>query len=122
VDGNVLPSSFAEERLTDPRIRTMLSKIKVVADPDIDALFPSVKRAIVSITTADGQVHSAQVDNAKGSPEAPMSDAEVIAKFRANSASVLSVVKQEETINETMQLGKTKKEAAEYMQQLVVRR
>jgi 2-methylcitrate dehydratase len=120
VDGNVLPSSFAEERLTDPRIRAMLNKIKVVADPDIDAMFPGVKRAIVSITTADGHVHSAQVDNAKGSPEMPMSDAEVIAKFRGNAATVLSATQQEEIINETMQLGKSEGNAAGFMQRLIV--
>jgi 2-methylcitrate dehydratase len=122
VDGNVLPSSFAEERLTDPRIRTMLSKIKVVADPEIDAMFPGVKRAIVSITTCDGKVHSAQVDNAKGSPEAPMSDAEVIAKFTSNSADVLSAAQQQNIIAETMQLGQINANAAAYMQHLVVRR
>lgn len=121
VDGQVLPSSFDEERLADPRIRAMLDKIKVVSDPEIDALFPGVKRARVSITTSKGEVHTTEVDHAKGSPENPMSDADIIAKFSANAAAVLSRAQQDEIINETMALGQADGKASAYMQSLVVR-
>jgi len=104
VDGNVLPSSFAEEKLRDPRIWDTLPKIKVVADPEIDALFPGVKRAIVRITTTDGAVHEEQVDHAKGSPENPMTDEDVIAKFRANAAAVLTPERQTQVIEATWDL------------------
>ena len=93
-DGNVLPASFTEEKLWDPRIRTLLAKIKVVADPEIDALFPGVKRARVRITTTSGEQHSAQVDHAKGSPQNPLSDEDIIAKFRANASGVISTNRQ----------------------------
>ncbi len=73
-------------------------KIKVVADPDIDALFPAIKRARVSITTRAGITHTAQVDYAKGSPQNPMSDQEIIAKFRANAEGVVSKERQDEII------------------------
>jgi 2-methylcitrate dehydratase len=98
VDGAVLPSSFSEKKLQDPAIRAMLKKIKVVADPEIDALFPAVKRAVVSITTSDGAIHSEQVDHAKGSPENPMSDEEVQAKFIANCSGVVADEQQQEII------------------------
>jgi len=68
-DGNVLPDSFSDEKLKDPRIWDLLEKIKVVADPEIDAMFPGVKRARVSITSNTGETHTAQVDHAKGSPK-----------------------------------------------------
>jgi 2-methylcitrate dehydratase len=48
VDGNVLPISFEEKKLRDPRVWATLPKIKVVADPEIDSLFPAVKRAMRS--------------------------------------------------------------------------
>ena len=48
-DGNVLPRSFSEEKLKDPVIWDLLGKIKVIADPEIDALFPGVKRARVQL-------------------------------------------------------------------------
>ncbi len=118
VDGNVLPSSFEEEKLRDPRIWDTLPKIKVVADPEIDALFPAVKRAIVRITTTDGAVYEEQVDHAKGSPENPMDDDEVIAKFRANAAAVLTSERQDQVIEATWGLEEFA-DIGEYMQLLV---
>ncbi len=100
-DGNVLPDSFSDEKLGDPRIWDLLSKIKVVADPEIDALFPRVKRARVSVTTLDGSTYTAQVDHAKGSPENPLSDEEIIAKFRANAEGVISPQRQNKIIRDT---------------------
>lgn len=100
-DGNVLPDSFSDEKLKDPRIWDLLSKIKVIADPEIDGLFPGIKRARVSITTTAGDKHTAQVDYAKGSPQNPMSDEEIVAKFRANAEGVVSEARQDEIIQAT---------------------
>jgi len=100
-DGNVLPSSFSDEKLKDPRIWDLLGKIKVVANPEIDAMFPGVKRARVTITNNEGQSFTAQVDNAKGSPLNPMSDEEIISKFRANAGAVLSKEQQDKVIDFT---------------------
>jgi len=100
-DGNVLPDSFSDAKLVDPRIWDLLGKIKVIADPEIDGLFPRVKRARVSITTLAGSTHTAQVDHAKGSPQNPMSDDEIIAKFRANAEDVIRLQRQDEIIAAT---------------------
>jgi 2-methylcitrate dehydratase len=89
VRGNVLPEAFSDEVLWDPNIRSMLKKIQVTADPEIDRLFPGVKRARVSVETRDGQTFTNQTDYAKGSPENPMPDEEVIDKFTANSVASL---------------------------------
>jgi len=118
VDGNVLPSSFEEEKLRDPRIWTTLPRIKVVADPEIDALFPAVKRAIVRITTTGGAVYEEQVDHAKGSPQNPTSDNDIVAKFRANAAAVLTPEKQGQVIEATWALEDFA-DIGEYMRLLV---
>ena len=113
-DGNVLPSSFSDEKLKDPRIWDLLGKIKVVADPEIDAMFPGVKRARVTITTNQGDAHTAQVDNAKGSPLNPMSDEEIISKFRANAGVILSKEQQDKVIDLTWRFDELE-EISEYM-------
>jgi 2-methylcitrate dehydratase len=100
-DGNVLPDSFSEEKLRDPRIWDLLGKIKVVADPEIDALFPGVKRARVAITDTSDQTYKAEVDHAKGSPKNPMSDEEIVAKFQANAEQVISLGGQEKIVDRT---------------------
>jgi 2-methylcitrate dehydratase len=89
LDGHVLPESFDDEKLHDPIIRALLPKIKVVADEEIDSLFPRVKRARVTITLEDGRCLTHQTDVAKGDPADPLSDGEVDAKFRANGRTLL---------------------------------
>ena len=88
--GNVLPSDFTDEAIKDPFVWETLPKIKVVADPEIDGMFPGVKRAIVTITTQDGQSFSVTEDHAKGRAERPLSDEELIDKFRANASHAMS--------------------------------
>jgi len=117
-DGNVLPDSFSDEKLKDPRIWELLSKIKVVADPEIDALFPKVKRARVSITTLGGKTHTAQVDHAKGSPQNPMSDDEIVAKFRANAEGMVDTARQDEIITATWKFDQVR-DVSEYMKLLI---
>jgi 2-methylcitrate dehydratase len=116
-DGNVLPSSFNDDKLKDPRIWDLLGKIKVVADPEIDAMFPGVKRARVTITDLKGASHTAQVDHAKGSPKNPMSDDEVVSKFRANAAAVLDKAAQDKVIDLTWRFDELK-DVAGYMELL----
>lgn len=117
-DGNVLPDSFSDEKLKDPRIWDLLGKIKVVADPEIDDMFPGVKRARVSITTNAGETHTAQVDHAKGSPNNPMSDEEIVSKFRANAEGVLDKARQDEVIDATWRFDELEN-IEEYMRLLV---
>jgi 2-methylcitrate dehydratase len=117
-DGNVLPKSFDQEKLKDPVIWDLLDKIKVVADPEIDALFPGVKRARVRITTTSGERHTAQTDVAKGAPEDPLTDEEIVAKFRANAADVLNPVQQDRAIEATWQFENTSN-MGDYMQLFV---
>ena len=100
-DGAVLPSSFSDEKLQDPVIWDLLGKINVIADPEIDALFPRVKRARVSITTTTGEKYTAQVDHAKGSPENPLTDEELVAKFCANASGVLTPEQMDKAIEAT---------------------
>jgi 2-methylcitrate dehydratase len=101
VDGNVLPEAFTMASIKDPRKWEILPKIKVVADPEIDALFPKVKRARVTITTKDGRTKTVQTDFAKGSPENPLSDDEIIAKFKANASGVISEKRMDEVLGKS---------------------
>jgi len=102
--GNVLPSDFEDEALKDPAVWDLLPKIKVIADPEIDELFPEVKRAIVTIETEDGGSFTRQEDYAKGSPERPLSDAELIDKFRANARGAVTEERAEEIVDGTLDL------------------
>ncbi len=116
--GHVLPSDFEEAALKDPLVWELLPKIKVLADPEIDRLFPKVKRAIVTITTKGGATHTKQEDFAKGQPERPLSDEELVAKFRSNAEAVMSRRRQERVVERTLALEKVDR-VSDYMRLLV---
>lgn len=101
--GNVLPSDFEEEALHDPLVRELIRKIKVVSNPEIDALFPRVKRAVCTIMTEDRK-YRRQEDFAKGSAGYPMTDAELVSKFKANSSRQLSENRMKEVVDATFSI------------------
>ena len=115
--GNVLPSDFKEDALRDPFVWALLDKIKVVANPEIDALFPKVKRAIVTIKTSKGVIKK-QEDFAKGQPERPLSEEELISKFKANSEKKISSSRMENIIKTTQELENIN-EIGKYMELLI---
>jgi len=90
VDRQVTPAQFTMERIMDPEVRAQLRKIEVIADPEIEKVFPELQRAVVHIVTVDGQSFTKQLDFPKGDPRNPLTDAEIEEKFSALAAGVLS--------------------------------
>jgi 2-methylcitrate dehydratase len=90
VDRQVTPAQFTMEKIMDPAIRAQLKKIEVVADPEIEKVFPALQRVIVNITTKDGRTFTQQLDYPKGDPRNPLADAEIEEKFAALAEGVLS--------------------------------
>jgi 2-methylcitrate dehydratase len=81
VDGMVTPSQFKDEKLKDSKIWELLPKIKVMAEPEFEKLFPRLKATEVVITTGMGKKHQLRVDYPKGDYRDPMSEGELFAKF-----------------------------------------
>jgi 2-methylcitrate dehydratase len=86
----VTPVQFTIKKIMDPTIRAQLKKVEVVADPEIEKVFPALQRVIVNITTSDGSSYSKQLDYPKGDPRNPLSDVEIEEKFSALAEGVLS--------------------------------
>src|SRR5271169_4512446 len=98
VDRQVTPAQFTMEKIMDEKIRAQLQKVEVVADPEIEKVFPALQRVIVNLTTTDGRIFTKQLDFPKGDPRNPLSDAEVEEKFRALAEGVLSAKAQDKLI------------------------
>ncbi len=94
VDRQVTPAQFEMKKIMDPAIRAQLKKVEVVADPEIEKVFPALQRVIVNITMTDGRTVTKQLDYPKGDPRNPLSDAEIEEKFAALAESVLSPAAQ----------------------------
>jgi 2-methylcitrate dehydratase len=90
VDRQVTPAQFTMEKIRDPKIREQLNKVEVVADPEIEGVFPALQRVIVQIQTRDGRSLQKQLDFPKGDPRNPLTDQEIEEKFVALAEGVLS--------------------------------
>jgi 2-methylcitrate dehydratase len=90
VDRQVTPSQFTMEKIMDHKIREQLNKVEVVADPEIEKVFPALQRVIVHIDTTDGRSLSKQLDYPKGDPRNPLTDLEIEEKFAALADGMLS--------------------------------
>ncbi|HUK86858.1 MAG TPA: MmgE/PrpD family protein [Terriglobales bacterium] len=98
VDRQVTPLQFTPEKIMDPAIRAQLKKVKVVADPEIEKVFPALQRVVVTVRVTDGREFTKQLDYPKGDPRNPLSDKEVEEKFAALAEGVLSPARQRQVI------------------------
>ena len=102
----VTPAQFTIEKIMDPVVRAQLKKVEVVADPEIEKVFPALQRVVVNITTSDGRTFSKQLDYPKGDPRNPLSDAEIEEKFTALADGVLTTAAQKKLIDAIWNLEK----------------
>jgi len=90
VERQVTPVQFTMEKIMDAKIRAQLKKVEVVADPEIEKVFPALQRVVVNISATDRRTFSKQLDFPKGDPRNPLTDQEVEEKFAALAEGVLS--------------------------------
>ena len=106
VDRQVTPLQFTPEKIMDADIRAQLRKVEVVADPEIEKVFPALQRVNVTIRTTGGQEFSRQLDFPKGDPRNPLSDREIEEKFAALAEGVLSKTAQQKVKDAVWKLEK----------------
>jgi 2-methylcitrate dehydratase len=94
VERNVTPAAFEMDKIMDATIRAQLKKVEVVADPEIEKVFPALQRVRVVLRTTDGREFTKQLDYPKGDPRNQLTDAEVEAKFESLADGVLSKAAQ----------------------------
>jgi 2-methylcitrate dehydratase PrpD len=71
---------FADAVRRDPGFSTIARKLTVTAPPDVDRLYPQLRPARVTVTTARGSF-TRQADEALGSRLVPLDDSALAAKF-----------------------------------------
>ena len=80
---------FTDEMRRQPAFEEIARKLRVVATPEVDRLYPQLRPARVRVTTARG-VFTRAADEALGSRLVPLDDAGLMAKFLALAGPVLS--------------------------------
>jgi 2-methylcitrate dehydratase len=81
LDGKLTTEQFTEERINAPDIKDMIHRVKVVAEPRYEAMFPEKKPAGAVIKTKSGESFEAEVDYPRGDYREPLTDEELLVKF-----------------------------------------
>jgi len=72
---------FSDKRKSDKEVARLSSQVTVVKDDELDKGFPNLYETIIEVKTTTGKAFSGRNGIARGYPEAPLSSAEVRAKF-----------------------------------------
>ncbi len=88
VKGRAGLAEFTDEAVRDPEVRALAARVAYEIDASID--YPRRFTGDVEIVLADGRVLRERQDRPRGGPDAPLTRAELEAKFRANAARALS--------------------------------
>lgn len=81
---------FSDSNVANPTVRRLAAKVRCVADPACDALFPNQFPAVLRVTTDDGRVYEERIMANRGGPANPLSDSELLVKFYANTDECLT--------------------------------
>lgn len=79
--GNASVFQYTDANVADPRMRALISHIRVEVDAELDLGYPDKRASSVSIGMRDGSRHEGYISNARGEPETPLSQDEIEAKF-----------------------------------------
>ncbi|WNK00610.1 MmgE/PrpD family protein [Thalassospiraceae bacterium LMO-JJ14] len=84
LNGRAFVGQFTEDAIRNPDTLAFIDKISAGIDPEIEGKGPAFRHmARVTVKTVDGRSFEEVVTHRKGSPENPLSGAEVEAKFEA---------------------------------------
>ena len=95
--GSVRLAAFSPERLQDETTRSLMQRISLSIDPQLDAAFPRQRAARVAIR-ARGRREEHLQPTRIGDPDAPLSDAQLEAKYLELSVPVIGEARAHEVL------------------------
>jgi 2-methylcitrate dehydratase PrpD len=108
--GRLGRDAYAPESLVDPEILRLAACVHCQADPSWPG--PERFKGAVRITLADGRVLKTVEEYNRGSPENPMTEAEILAKFEDNATAVLPATRARELAAAVLRLDEIEDVAA----------
>lgn len=84
LDREITNKSYTAEAIHDPKLRTLLTKVKVEEGAELTKMYPQKIPNRISVTLEDGKVLTEQVEELPGFGGKPITRVDVEAKFRRN--------------------------------------
>jgi 2-methylcitrate dehydratase len=99
LDGKIQNSTYSPRNLANPAIINLMKKITVREDKELTGSYPSeiANRVIIELT--DGRTITKQVNIPKGHPKNPMTQDEVVSKFKLLTKKFLKESQMEKIID-----------------------
>jgi 2-methylcitrate dehydratase len=101
LDGKLELATFTDEKVNQPQVQEAFSKVEVICDETIPEPGPYCP---VTVELKNGTRHSFTARVAKGHPENPMTESEVLDKFRGNAKLAISEQRTEQVIGAIQRL------------------
>jgi 2-methylcitrate dehydratase len=98
-DGTVGLKQFSEERIKDPILQKIMSKIKVKRNPEHNKQYPEAFPCFIEIKTKSGETFTKTVTYPKGHPKNPLTDSELEEKFNTLNSDLIKDVSVNEIID-----------------------
>jgi 2-methylcitrate dehydratase PrpD len=106
--GTLSIEAYKTKFLSSTKLRQIIDKIRVVADPTLELLFPEKWPSIVTVTTMTGEKLKKRIDYPKGDPENFLSWEELSEKFSQLTHSLLSKKRKSSIIQQIKNLERIK--------------
>ena len=107
-DGEFNDHTFSSERLHDPAMLALMAKVKVAEEPRHTARYPEAAPGCVRVRMKGGATVEKEVIYPKGHAKAPMSEAEVIAKFNTMTSGRLNAGRRSQVIDCILRLDEAR--------------
>ncbi len=101
MDRQIGPDQFTPEKYDDPKVRELIDKVVLKGDPNLDKVRPA---GISEILTRQGEKYSAQVDYPRGHARNPMTDEEIVEKFKSMTRKYMSDERMKQLIDAVFEL------------------
>jgi 2-methylcitrate dehydratase len=99
IDGAYTDAIFSAERLRDQRTLDLMKKIEITEDLEFNKRYPDSLPCRMAITLKNGERKSAELSNPIGHHDRPMSDAQIIQKFRGLAGRKLAPARLEPVLD-----------------------
>jgi 2-methylcitrate dehydratase PrpD len=119
VFGDIGPLEVSAPRLADPRVERLQRAMTLTEDNAFSHLFPAERWARVRVTLADGRTLASAPAVARGSAENPLTDAELLSKYRNYAEPVLGKARAARIEHAVHRLASERMELTELLDDLL---
>ncbi len=81
VFGDLGPEQVSGQALLHPEVRRLSASLKITEEDQFNSEFPARRLARLVLLTTDGKRYVSEITEARGDPEAPLDEGEIVRKF-----------------------------------------